>query len=160
MKRLLALLFLVTVSTTVRNGTAQAQAPMTAAELRERAKEQDEKLDELMTIEKDMARAMQWNNGTIFRRIFGDDFVGILPSGQVMDKAHWIAAIENSGIKYSSFVVTDLKVRMFQDTAVVTWLWSSRGMQGSQPVARQFRVTHVYVYGQRGWKTVASQETL
>jgi hypothetical protein len=135
----------------------RAQTP---AELRELAKEQDEKHDELLTIETDMARAMQWNNGTIFRRIYGDDFVGILPTGQVMDKAGWIASIENPGVKYTSFVATDIKVRMFQDTAVVTCLWSSRGMQGSRPFSKQWRVTHVYVYGQRGWKTVASQETL
>jgi len=135
----------------------RAQSP---AELRELAKQRDEKHDELLSIEKDMARAMQWNNGTIFRRIYGDDFVGILPTGQMMDKAGWIAAIENSGAKYTSFVATDIQVRMFQDTAVVTCLWSSQGMQGSRAFSKQWRVTHVYVYGQRGWKTVASQETL
>jgi len=132
----------------------------TPAELRELAKQQDEKHDELVSIEKDMARAMQWNNGTIFRRIYGDDFVGILPTGQVMDKAGWIATVENPGVKYTSFIATDIKVRMFQDTAVVTCLWSSQGMQGSRAFSKQWRVTHVYVYGQRGWKTVASQETL
>ena len=160
MRKLAALSLLIMICATARCEAAQAQAPMTPAEMREHAKEQDEKLEELMTIEKDMARAMQWNNGTIFRRIFGDDFVGILPSGQVLDRTHWIATIENPGIKYSSFVATDIKVRMFEDTAVVTCLWSSRGTQGSQTFSRQWRVTHVYVYGQRGWKTVASQETL
>jgi len=133
---------------------------LSAQEARELARQMDERHDELVTIEKDMARAIQWNNGTIFRRIYGDDFEGILPSGQVLNKTSWIAAIENSGIKYSSFVATDIKVRMFQDTAVVTCLWSSRGMQGSRPISRQYRVTHVYVYGQRGWKAVTSQETL
>jgi hypothetical protein len=141
-------------------GSVPCGVAQTPAELRELAKQQDEKHDELVTIEKDMARAMQWNNGTIFRRIYGDDFVGILPTGQVMDKTNWIASIENSGIKYSSFLATDIKVRMFQDTAVVTCLWSSQGTQGSRPFSRQWRVTRVYVYGQRGWKTVASQETL
>ena len=155
MKKLAAQLLLFTALLPVPCGLAQTQA-----ELRELAKEQDEKQDELITIEKDMARAMQWNTGAIFRRIYGDDFEGILPTGQVMDKASWIASIETSGLKYSSFVASDIKVRMFQDTAVVTCLWSSRGTQGSRQFSRQWRVTHVYVYGQRGWKTVASQETL
>ena len=139
------------------SGQAQTAEQLQAREL---AREMDEKHDELVSIEKDMARAIQWNNGTIFRRIYGDDFEAILPSGQLMDKTRWIATVENSGIKYSSFVATDIKVRIFQDTAVVTCLWSSRGMEGSRQFSRQWRVTHVYIYGQRGWKAVASQETL
>ena len=138
---------------------ALAQTP-TAAELREIAKENDAKQEELVNLEKETARAIQWNNGTLFRRIYGDDFVGILPSGQVKDKAGWISSIENSGIKYTSFIASDIRVRMFQDTAVVTCLWSARGIEGGRGFNRQMRVTHVYVYGQRGWQAIASQETV
>jgi len=134
--------------------------PPTAGELKEIAKENEVKREELVNLEQETVRAMQWNNGTLFRRIYGEDFVGILPSGQIMDKAEWIASIENSGIKYTSFLTSDIRVRMFQDTAVVTCLWSSRGTRGGQSFYRQLRVTHVYIYGQRGWQAVASQETL
>ncbi|MGB2634818.1 MAG: nuclear transport factor 2 family protein [Candidatus Acidiferrum sp.] len=136
-----------------------AQQP-TAAELREIAKENDAKQEELINLERETVRAIQWNNGSLFRRIYGDDFVGIMPTGQIKDKTGWISSIENSDIKYTSFIASDIRVRMFQDTAVVTCLWSSRGMRGGQNFSRQLRVTHVYVYGQRGWQAVASQETL
>lgn len=132
----------------------------TAAELREIARENEVKHDELVNLELETARAMQWNNGTLFRRVYGDDFTGIMPSGQMLDKAGWIAAIEKSGIKYTSFIASDIRVRMFQDMAVVTCLWSARGSQGGQAFYRQFRVTHVYIYGQRGWQAIAGQETL
>lgn len=143
-------------------GVAQQvqQAPMTPAELRELAQENEAKQDELVNLEQEMARAMQWNNGTIFRRVYGDDFVGILPSGQLLNKAAWIASIENSGIKYTAFVASDIRARMFEDTAVVTCIWSTRGTQSGRTFYRQYRVTHVYVYGQRGWQAVAGQETL
>ncbi|MGB9430837.1 MAG: nuclear transport factor 2 family protein [Candidatus Acidiferrum sp.] len=137
----------------------RAQAP-SAAELRETAKENEAKQEELINLEMVTARAMLWNNGALFRRIYGEDFIGILPSGQVKDKEGWIASIENSGVKYTSFIASDIRVRMFQDTAVVTCMWSSRGMRGGQPFSKQLRVTHVYIYGQRGWQAVASQETL
>ena len=133
---------------------------LTPAEIREIAKENEAKQEELINLEHDTARAMQWNNGALFRRIYGDDFVGILPSGQVKDKAGWIASIENSGLKYDSFIASDIRIRMFEDTAVVTCLWSSRGTSGDQHFSKQYRVTHVYVYGQRGWQVVASQVTL
>jgi ketosteroid isomerase-like protein len=135
-------------------------AQLSPAEIREIAAENESKQDELVNLEHDTARALQWNNGTLFRRIYGDDFVGVLPSGQLKDKAGWISSIENSGIKYSSFIASDIHVRMFQDTAVVTCLWSVRGMRSEQTFYKQYRVTHVYVFGQRGWQVIASQETL
>jgi len=132
----------------------------TAAELKEIAKENEAKQEELINLEHETVRAMQWNNGALFRRIYGDDFVGILPSGQIKDKAGWISSIENSGITYTSFIASDIRVRMFQDTAVVTCLWSSHGTKNGKAFFQQLRVTHVYVYGQRGWQVIASQETL
>jgi ketosteroid isomerase-like protein len=132
----------------------------TSAELRELAKEKEVKQEELVNLEKETARAMQWNNGALFRRVYGEDFVGILPSGQIMDKAGWIATVENSSTKYSSFLATDIRVRLFEETAVVTCLWSSRGTRDGRTFSRQLRVTHVYIYGQRGWQAIASQETL
>jgi ketosteroid isomerase-like protein len=131
-----------------------------ASELREMARENEAKQEELVNIEHETARALQWNNGSLFRRIYGDDFVGILPSGQIKDKTGWIASIENTSIKYTSFIASDVRVRMFQDTAVVTCLWSTRGTREGQSFSRQLRVTHVYIYGQRGWQAIASQETL
>jgi Domain of unknown function (DUF4440) len=133
---------------------------LSAAELRELAKEKEIKQEELVNLEKETARALQMNSGTLFRRIYGDDFVGILPSGQILDKAGWIAEIENPSTKYSSFVATDIRVRLFEETAVVTCLWSSHGTRNGHSFFRQLRVTHVYVYGQRGWQAIAGQETL
>lgn len=127
---------------------------------REEAKERDVKQEELVNLEQETARALQWNNGTLFRRIYGEDFVGILPTGQIKDKTGWIASIENSDIKYTSFVVSDIRVRIYEETAIVSCLWSSRGTQKGRTFSRQYRVTHVYIYGQRGWQAVASQEQL
>jgi ketosteroid isomerase-like protein len=151
-------LLLATLAFALAPGS-RAQAP-TAAELREQAAENEVRREELVNLEKEMARALQFNSGSLFRRIYGEDFVGILPTGQTMDKAGWIASIENPGIKYTSFLASDIRVRMFQDTAVVTCLWSSRGTRDGHSFYRQLRVIHVYVYGQRGWQAVASQETL
>ena len=155
MRRLFALIMVL---------TAFARAPrsqgQTAAELREIAKDKEVKHEELMNLETETARALQWNTGTFFRRVYGEDFQAIMPSGKVLSKAEWISSVENSGVKYTSFIASDVRVRMFEETAVVTCLWSMRGTKGGQPFARQSRVTHVYVYGQRGWQAVSSQETV
>jgi Domain of unknown function (DUF4440) len=151
---------------TVRCGLSQTpaatqlQTQRITAEMREEAKERDVREEELINLEKETAHALQWNTGTFFRRVYGDEFEGIVPGGQVLKKAAWIAAVENSNVKYSMFLASDIRVKMYEDTAVVTCLWSSRGVRNGKEFSRQSRVTHVYVYGQRGWQAVASQETL
>jgi len=159
MRKLLKLVFATLVLLLVSSSRAQ---DLTLEEIKARAlaAENDAKREELVNLETEMTRSMQRNNGTIFRRVFGEDFVGILPSGQVMDKTGWISAMEHSGISYSSFIASDIRVRTYRETAVITCLWSSRGTQGGHSFSRQSRVTHVYIYGGRGWEAVASQETL
>ena len=163
MRKLLLLFVALATLLALRCGLAQTQGtttPLSPAELRELAKEKEVKEEELTNLEKETTHAIQWNTGTFFRRVYGDDFEGILPSGQVLNKTAWIAAIESSNVKYSSFVASDIRVKMFEETAVVTCLWSARGLRNGREFAKQSRVTHVYVYGQRGWQAVASQETL
>jgi hypothetical protein len=157
MRKLSALVLLILASFLAPCSHAQG---LSTAEMKELAKENEIKQDELVNLEKETARALQSNNVALFRQVYGDDFVGILPSGQTVDKAGWIAAMESSGTKYDSFLVTDIRVRLFEETAVVTCLWSSRETRNGHTFSRQLRVTHVYFYGQRGWKAIAAQETL
>lgn len=138
---------------------SRAQA-LSAPELKEMAKENEIKQDELVNLEKETARALQANSVNLFRQSYGDDFTAILPTGQTVDKTQWISAIENSDTKYTSFVTSDIRVRVFEDAAVVTCLWSLRGTRSGRAFAQQLRVTHVYVYSQRGWQAIAAQETL
>src|SRR5260370_8589463 len=81
---------------------------------------------EIVSLEREAARAIQSNAGTFFRRVYSDDFAGALSHGQPVDRAQWVQAIESPSAKYQSFIASDIKVRIFQDTAVATCLWSSR----------------------------------
>jgi hypothetical protein len=115
---------------------------------------------EIINLEKEMARAIQLNNGTFFRRVYGEDFSGTLSHGQPVNKALFIDAVQDGTVKYESFSVSDIKIRIFKDTAVATCLWSSRSIYRGQRISSQMRVIHVYVNGQRGWQVVASQATI
>jgi hypothetical protein len=156
MRKCLALLAGVTLLP-VHAGWAQSREEM---RLRAIAAENESRLVEVNNLERETARALQWGSGAFFRRVYADDFQGILPSGQILDKSGWLAAVESSDVKYSSFVASDIRVKMFETTAVVTCLWSARGKRNGKDFARQSRVTHVYVYGVGGWEAVSSQETL
>jgi ketosteroid isomerase-like protein len=114
---------------------------------------------EILSLEKEAARAIQLNNGTYFRRVYSEDYTGTLSHGQQVDKTHWIEAIESPLVKYESFNASDLKVHIFQDTAIATCLWSSRSIVRGQRVSSQIRAIHVYVNTPRGWQTISGQST-
>lgn len=116
--------------------------------------------EELDMLARDTARAVQLKNPSFFRRVYGEDFAGTTPNGTVMDKAALISYIENSPATYATFIATNVRIRIFRDTAIVTSVWSARGTQDGRSFSRQSRVIQVFVYGQRGWQVVASQETL
>lgn len=138
---------------------AQENKP-TPAELAEQAARAEQGRQELVNLENETVRALQLSNATFFRRVYSDEFVGTDLYGEVMDKSVLLTGIETSQVKYSSFLSSDIKVRIFENAGVVTCLWTAKGTVGGRPFSRQSRVTHVYLYGSRGWKVIASQETL
>jgi len=114
---------------------------------------------EIVSLEKEAARAIQLGSGTFFHRIYSDDFSGTLSHGQQINKDQWIETIESPLVKRESFSVSDIKVRIFQDTAVATCLWSSRFIRNGQHLSSQLRAIHVYVNTPHGWHVVSGQNT-
>jgi hypothetical protein len=114
---------------------------------------------EIVSLEKEAARAIQLNNGTYFRRVYSDDFTGTLSHGQQADRTQWIAAIESPLVKYESFNASDIKVHIYQDMAIATCLWSSRSIIRGQRISYQIRAIHIYVNTPRGWHVVSGQST-
>jgi Domain of unknown function (DUF4440) len=114
---------------------------------------------EIVNLENETVRAIQQNNGTFFRRVYSEDFIGTLSHGQSVNKAQFIDAIQTSGTKYDSFIASDIRVRFFRDVAVANSLWSLRTNLNGQKIGGQLRVTHVYVSSPRGWQAVASEAT-
>src|SRR5260370_8384592 len=81
---------------------------------------------EIGNLEKETVRDIQQNSGTFFRRVYSEDFIGTLSHGQAVNKTQLIDAVQTPGMKYETFIATDIKVRFFQDVAISTSLWSSR----------------------------------
>lgn len=115
--------------------------------------------EEVVNLERETARAIQQNNGTFFRRVYSDDFSGTLSHGQPVDKAGLIHVIEDRSYKYEFFTASDIKVHIFQETAVATALWTLQYIVKGQRISSQMRTIHIYVNSPRGWKAVASQTT-
>ncbi len=115
---------------------------------------------EVIVLEREAARAIQLGDATFFRRIYSDDFSGVLSRGEVVDKASFIKAVQAPQIKYESFTVSDVKVRLYRDLAVATSTWSMRAILRGQSVTSQMRAVHVYMYTSSGYRVVTGQTTL
>ena len=140
---------------------AQAPAaPGTTRRERALAAELDVDSVELVALEKEMAHAISLNNPSFFQRGLSDDYRGASTSGEVLNKSAVVTRIQTSSAKYYNFIVTDIYVRVYGASAVVTCTWTARGEQNGHVFARQYRVIHVYVNNKAGgWKIVAGQET-
>lgn len=135
---------------------------LSASQKKQIAAELDVNSQELVTLEKETAHALSQNSSSFFSRVYSDDYVGVAASGEVLDKRALISSIQYSPIRYSAFVVTNISVRVYGASAVVTSTWTTRGTQDGRTFARQYRVIHVYVNanGEGNWKAIAGQETM
>ncbi len=143
--------------------SAQNTQSITPSQRRDRAITAEMEVEgvELVALEKETAHALALNNSSFFQRVYNDDYVGTAPTGEILDRSALVANIQKSTIKYSSFIATDIHVRIYGPTAVVTCTWSTRGVQDGRNFSRQYRVIHVYLNNQvGGWKVVAGQETI
>jgi uncharacterized protein (TIGR02246 family) len=141
----------------------RAQTTLSERKQRERAvaAELDVESQELVTLEKETAHALSLNNSSFFARIYNDDYVGTAASGEMRDKQALLASIQKSSAKYYSFIVSNIDVRVYGPSAVVTCTWTTRGEQDGRNFSRQYRIIHVYISNREGsWRVVAGQETL
>jgi ketosteroid isomerase-like protein len=142
---------------------AQGTGSVTPSQRRDRAITAEIEVEgvELVALERETAHAMGLNNSSFFQRVYNDDYVGTAPTGEVLDRSKLVASIQNSTVKYSSFIASDIRLRIYGPTAVVTCTWSTRGVQNGRNFSHQYRVIHVYTNNAvSGWKVVASQETM
>jgi hypothetical protein len=116
--------------------------------------------EEIANLESETVHAIKLNDGTFFRRVYSEDFSGTLSHGQSVNKSTFLDAVQTRDVKYDAFNATDIDIRIYQDTAIATCLWSARGIFNNQHFSSQMRVMHIYVNSPRGWRAVAGQITL
>lgn len=92
--------------------------------------------------------------------ILGDDFVLIdvmtgseIPRGVVLD------LVGSRQLAFESIERLDARVRLYDNTAVVTGQTRMRGHYDAQRFQVHSRYTHVYVHGRTGWLLVTAQGT-
>ncbi len=94
-----------------------------------------------------------------FEKYFADDIVIIHGTGAVVTKAQDIQNLKSGALKYESYDVSDRKIRIYGNTAVVNDVASVKGLIASKPFNGDFRITWVWVELNGNWKIVSRQIT-
>ncbi|MGB6385431.1 MAG: nuclear transport factor 2 family protein [Terriglobales bacterium] len=115
--------------------------------------------DEIKKIETDRAAAVVKGDMATLEKETSDDYTLVNINGQVSNKAQMIDGFKSGQNKLTSNELSDMKVRVYGNTAVVTGKVEVKGMMGGKDVNGQAMYTRVYVKKAGRWVSVALQQT-
>jgi ketosteroid isomerase-like protein len=92
--------------------------------------------------------------------LYDDTLIYTHSNGKVDTKASYIKSIESGATRYLSMKRDDIKVTVYDKSAVVTCHWQVRvAPRGGNTTDMNARYLHVYVRQADGWKLVAHEST-
>ncbi len=104
---------------------------------------------ELERIGRKWAAAELRGDTTFLEETLVDDFVGIGPYGFMLSKAEWIERHTTGKLKYESFALDEVRVRLYGGTAVLTGRETAEGRyedgDTKHDIREKFRVTLILV---------------
>jgi ketosteroid isomerase-like protein len=147
------------MATGVVLAAACALATVTAAPARAQMGATPSVEEQIKKMEKDRAAAVVKADVATLEGLTSDDYILINANGQVSNKAETMSNIKSGNIKLTSNEVSDLKVRVYGDTAVVTGKSTAKGTIGGHELKGPVMFTRVYVKKNGKWQSVAFQQT-
>lgn len=123
------------------------------------AGEQDA-IREIVDLEHQAKEASLHRDADFSERTLADDYVAITPLGQVTTKQDSVRARKSGQLRYEAIDVTDMVVRVYGETAVVTARADVKGHQLGEDFSGPYRYTRIWVRRNGQWLTVSYQATV
>jgi hypothetical protein len=93
-------------------------------------------------------------------RILTNDFVLIdVMRGSEVSKSILLSVIQSGQLRFETISPGDVRVRLYDRTAIITGRTQMHGWFGDAPFAVQSRYTHVYIQHQVQWCLASAQGT-
>jgi len=113
---------------------------------------------EVLRLAEAWANAELRGDTTFLERILADDYIGIGPLGFMLTKQEWLARHQAGDLKYESFSLDEVKVRVYNnDAAILTGRQVQNGAYRGNSIQAQFRITLVFVRQQEQWQLASLQ---
>lgn len=111
---------------------------------------------ELIQLEHDWAKAYLKRDVKTLDRIEHDDWCYTDAEGKVTPKAKDIADVSSGGYTATEFVMSDLKVRVYGDTAIVTGRQKEVATMEGKDASAVFQITDTWILRDGKWRCVAT----
>jgi ketosteroid isomerase-like protein len=115
--------------------------------------------EQLKKLEMERAAAVVKGDTATLDKQTSDDYVLISMTGRMADKSQMLDGFKSGQSKLTSNELSDLKVRVYGDAAVVTGKADVKGTLGGQDATGQVLFTRVYVKKGGRWQSVSLQQT-
>jgi uncharacterized protein (TIGR02246 family) len=120
-----------------------------------------EQIGEVEGLGEDWAAAELGGDAASLGEILADDFIGVGPRGFVLTRDQWLSRHESRNLRYRSFGLDEVQVRLYGDAAVTVCRQSTDGVyedeNGRFEINEQFRATLVFVKQERRWRLASLQ---
>jgi ketosteroid isomerase-like protein len=95
-----------------------------------------------------------------YDKLTADDFITIGTAGKSFTKAEMVELLKSGKLKYDAYDYSEIKIRVYGDTALVNCTLSQKGRIGDRDlIAGPFLVVLVWVKRSGQWQTVSWQGT-
>lgn len=125
-----------------------------------RATREDAVIREVLDLERHAKEASLHNDVAFTEHAFADDYIAIGPLGNVITKADALNAKRRAQLHYDVFDCTEMVVRVYGDTAVVTARAEVKGKDLGEDFSGPYRFTRVWVRRNGEWQAVSYQATV
>jgi ketosteroid isomerase-like protein len=115
---------------------------------------------EIVDMERQARDASLHRDADFSQRTLAEDYVAITPLGQVTTKQDTVSARKSGQLRYDTINVSDMVVRVYGDTAVVTARADVKGHQLGEDFSGPYRYTRVWVRRTGHWQAVSYQATV
>jgi hypothetical protein len=120
---------------------------------------EDGVIREVLELEQRTKDAMVKNDATFTEHSLAENYIAIGPLGDVITKGDVVAARRTSKLHYESVEFSEVAVRVYGDTAIVTARAEVKGTDLGQDFSGPYRFTRVWVKHGGEWRTVSYQAT-
>ncbi len=120
----------------------------------------DEVIRTVMRLEEESKQASIRRDVAFAERTLAENYVAIGPFGNVISKAQTIQARKNSQLHYDSIDLSEMVVRVFGNTAVVTGRADVKGKDLGEDFSGPYRFTRIWIKQNGRWQTVSYQATV
>lgn len=114
----------------------------------------------VLQLELDWCDALAKHDADFLQRALAEEYRYTDPAGRVSGKADELARAKTGDVQIDSFHLSDEKVQIYGETAVMTGETAIKGKDNGGDITGDYRWTDLFVKRGGNWQVVASQATV